>query len=95
MSSHLNNFDEYDAFVEKTSLCTKTDYYLAGLVEEVGEVAQLRRKQLKGVVIAEHDYIDELGDVLWYLVALIHASGHSSLTDVIQHNIHKIREKQK
>lgn len=41
-------------------------YLLLGLIGELGEIANLCKKTLRGDTIARHFFTDEYGDVLWY-----------------------------
>ncbi len=88
----------YDEFVEarRKQCCQDPDYLCAGLVEEVGELMQLRRKALrdgKGAVVGEAQIKDELGDILWYVVALAQTLGDSTLNEIQELNIKKLFDK--
>lgn len=68
-----------------------------GLTEEAGEVAGLMKRELrnnfrdKGQVT--HDrYVEELGDVLWYLCACCNMVG-TSLEEIWEKNVSKLRER--
>lgn len=68
-----------------------------GLAEEAGEVAGLMkrvlRRQPKDLLRATPEaFLDELGDVLWYLAACCD-SQDISLEDVWQYNIKKLKER--
>jgi NTP pyrophosphatase (non-canonical NTP hydrolase) len=69
----------------------RLSYACLGLVEEAGEVAGKRKKQLrdgdKGPSRA--DMIKELGDVLWYAAAVARELD-VSLEDVAQANLSKL-----
>lgn len=70
---------------------------VAGLAEEAGEVAGLYKRELRNLpkdqlrCTHEH-YVEELGDVLWYLtgVALTHGIG---LQEIWDYNIKKLEER--
>lgn len=87
--------EEYDKFVMATILCHDIDYLYAGLVEEVGELMRLRRKRIKsGQAIMGSDNVkDELGDILWYVTALINTEGLSDLDEIKRRNIKKLCDK--
>lgn len=72
-----------------TSMC------ICGLTEEAGEVAGLRKRQIRqGPRDADrctHEkFVEELGDVLWYLVALCNCYG-IDLEDLWDYNVKKLR----
>lgn len=86
---------KYEKFVDENCLVRdNTDYLLAGLMEECGEVMQLRRKQLRGREISNKEYLDELGDTFWYLTALVNHFGYS-LEDMKRTNMEKLICKRK
>lgn len=84
---------KYEKFVKNTQNVEGVDYFFAGLVEEVGELLQLRRKELQGDMISKSRYRDELGDILWFLTALVDLAGKSTLNDVQRENMSKISQK--
>lgn len=66
-----------------------------GLAEEAGEVAGLMKRVLRNFPkdqerITKENFIDELGDVLWYLTACC-ISHETSLEEVWEHNIQKLK----
>lgn len=71
-----------------------------GLVGEAGEVAEKRKKFLRGdfgagdeaVQAYEFSIIDELGDVLWYLAECALQHGWN-LDEVAQHNLNKLADR--
>ncbi len=68
-----------------------------GLVEEAGEVAGLMKRVLRNFPkdqerITKENFIDELGDMLWYLTACC-LSHNVSLEEVWEHNIKKLEER--
>lgn len=85
----------YQRFVNSKLLETSEpiDYCLAGLVEEVGEVARLVRKmhQGKGAVTKE-SMCDEMGDVLYYFTALL-SNCDLTLEQVMDYNVEKLTKK--
>ena len=73
------------------SLCT------AGLAEEAGEVNGLWKRELRDLPkdrarCTQVKYIEELGDVLWYLVAVATLKG-ISLETIWNYNILKLEER--
>lgn len=70
---------------------------ISGLAEEAGEVAGLFKRELRNLpkdqlrCTREH-YVEELGDVLWYLtgVAITHGI---TLQELWDHNIQKLEER--
>lgn len=72
------------------------DMCLAGLVEEVGEVMGIHKRRIrllekdKKHLTHEH-HVEELGDVLWYLVAYCDVCG-IDLEGVWQYNKAKLEE---
>lgn len=75
------------------------DLVTLGLTEEAGEVAALRKRELRrnfrdvktlsGVRVK---YVEELGDVLWYLTACC-VVNNTSLEEVWQANVAKLDER--
>ena len=68
-----------------------------GLAEEAGEVAGLMKRVLRNFPkdqerITRKNFIDEMGDVLWYLTACCDYHG-TSLEEVWEHNINKLKER--
>ena len=70
---------------------------IAGLTEEAGEVAGLFKRELRNLpkdqlrCTREH-YVEELGDVLWYLTGAALAWG-ISLQELWDYNIQKLEER--
>jgi NTP pyrophosphatase (non-canonical NTP hydrolase) len=68
-------------------------YTALGLAGEAGEVANLTKK----VIFHKHEYnrekfLDELGDVAWYLAVNSDAHGYT-LEEVFEYNIKKLEER--
>ena len=68
-----------------------------GLVEEAGEVAGLMKRVFRGFTpdqarATQENFIDEMGDVLWYLTACCVYHG-TPLEHVWEHNIQKLKER--
>jgi NTP pyrophosphatase (non-canonical NTP hydrolase) len=68
-----------------------------GLAEEAGEVAGLMNRVLRDFPkdrarSTRDDFIDEMGDVLWYLTACC-ITNETSLDEVWYNNIQKLRER--
>lgn len=84
---------KYEAFVKNTQKEDSLDYFFMGLGEEIGELFQLRRKELEGKIVSKEKYRDELGDILWFLTSLIELVGQSTLSDIQRENMSKISQK--
>lgn len=68
-----------------------------GLAEEAGEVAGLTKRVLRGMPgdilrATPEAFVEELGDVFWYLVACCCAQG-ISFEDMWQYNVKKLKER--
>lgn len=64
-----------------------------GIAEEAGELAGLcKRVHFRKKERADEEWMSEMGDVLWYLVAACHLKGFS-LEDVWQYNCSKIEQR--
>jgi NTP pyrophosphatase (non-canonical NTP hydrolase) len=64
-----------------------------GLTGEAGEVADHIKKALfSGHSIDNMHLLEELGDVLWYVVLAAHAIDFN-LNDVMQYNVQKLRNR--
>ena len=68
-----------------------------GLAEEAGEVAGLMKRVLRNFPrdqerITQENFIDELGDVLWYLAACCAANG-TTLEEIWEHNNIKLEKR--
>lgn len=67
---------------------------ILGLAEEAGEVAGLMKRQLRnnsrdtGKFTRER-YVEELGDVLWYLAACCNCAG-TTLEEIWEYNLVKL-----
>ena len=70
---------------------------IAGLAEEAGEVAGLYKRELRNLpkdqlrCTREH-YVEELGDVLWYLAGVAYTHG-ITLEEIWEYNIKKLEER--
>lgn len=83
--------NEYQKYAQQTDGGHPVDYYLHGLASEVGEVAGVRKRELRG----DDDPGNmkaELGDVLWYLTQTAEKYG-LTLDEVAQYNIEKLRKR--
>lgn len=68
-----------------------------GLAEEAGEVAGLMKRVLRNFPqdsgrTTKENFINEMGDVLWYLTACCQVQG-TSLEEIWEHNIKKLKER--
>lgn len=83
----------YREFVDKTALNSSIEHAVVGLCAEAGEVANLyKKKQFQGKTVTTQDFINELGDVRWYLELACKACG-VTLAQVEENNIHKLKER--
>lgn len=65
-------------------------FAVMGLNEEAGEVAGLAcRECYKEIGMPKYKWLEELGDVLWYLTAAAIAKGFT-LEDLWQYNVEKL-----
>lgn len=70
---------------------------ISGLTEEAGEVAGLFKRELRNLLkdqlrcTREH-YVEELGDVLWYLTGVATTHG-ITLQEVWDYNVQKLEER--
>ena len=70
---------------------------ISGLAEEAGEVAGLYKRELRNLpkdqlrCTREH-YVEELGDVLWYLVGVAETHG-ITLQEIWDYNMKKLEER--
>lgn len=88
-------FDEYTEAAKLTAIYPQDvaiDYLIHGLVSETGEVADKRKKQLRGDGVEDSEIIAELGDVLWYLTLLASEFGVSTTT-IAQYNLEKLADR--
>ena len=69
---------------------------ILGLVGESGELADLHKKHIfkPGYCATPDDYIDELGDVLFYVAILAHQLGYT-LEEISRDNYAKLNERAK
>ena len=81
--------DGYQERAGATDWCHPVDYYVHGLCSEAGEVAAVRKRELRGDWDAG-DMRKEIGDVLWYVARLAEQYA-MSLDDVAQVNLDKLR----
>lgn len=66
-------------------------FAVTGLCEESGEVAGLLcREVYKDRDMPEYRWQEELGDVLWYLIAAAQAKGYT-LEDLLNYNMQKLK----
>ena len=86
-------FRQYSKYAQKTLQKKFSVVFLAlGLSGEVGEVANLVKKQQRDQVDHNERILEELGDALWYLTVLCHELG-SSLEEVAVGNIEKLADR--
>lgn len=92
-------FEEYTALAARTDVTTNYSDRLLnsilGLNGEAGELAELYKKmRFHNRFTTYDDFIDELGDVLWYAASLARACG-TSLGAVAARNIQKLEARYK
>jgi NTP pyrophosphatase (non-canonical NTP hydrolase) len=95
----MNTFDEYQEQAVETS-CTKGAtvetimmHCMLGLTGEVGEIAELIKKEwFHQHARAWNSIREEIGDVLWYLAVLADGMG-VKLSDLAEDNIVKLRKR--
>lgn len=71
--------------------------FIMGLTEEAGEVAGLEKRKIRNFSkdksrCTPEKYLEELGDVLWYLTACCISNGFT-LEDIWKHNVEKLEER--
>lgn len=70
---------------------------ISGLTEEAGEVAGLIKRELRDLpkdrlrCTREH-FVEELGDVLWYMVGVAYTHG-IALEEIWDYNVKKLEER--
>jgi len=90
------NLEEYSAFVEGKMLTKGTDRLAEntlGLVGEAGEVAEKIKKRFRDGKLDREAVQKELGDVLFYWVALHNLLGIST-DHTIEVNVNKLNDRQ-
>lgn len=81
---------------DKSALALKS-IMISGLAEEAGEVAGLFKRELRNLpkdqlrCTREH-YVEELGDVLWYLTGVAMTHG-ITLQEVWDYNVQKLEDR--
>jgi len=78
------------AFRLRTELAMRLTHYALGLSTESAEIADLVKKQIiYGRPFDASKFVDEAGDVLWYLSRMLNAVG-SSLEEAAEKNAAKL-----
>lgn len=101
----MNNIDEYQKEISKTDVSDhELDFYLAGMVEEMGEIAgiikRIRRGDYNEYELSEYTIkvqdrlVEELGDLSWYKENFTKKIGINS-SFVLKTNLEKINRRQK
>lgn len=82
--------------IEVDDVDFETSWATLGLVSEAGEIAGVIAKEFrKHGLITEEGFdkiVDELGDTLWYLVAICNATG-TSIQDILDYNVKKLKKR--
>lgn len=79
--------------LSKMTSRSKLGFAVTGLNEEAGEVAGLLCRELyKSVHMPYEEWLGELGDVLWYLTAVLVAKG-ITFQEIWDYNVHKLEER--
>ena len=88
-------FNEYQSHTAHLAFYPQPDitYTVLGLCGEAGEVAEKHKKRLRDGTFDKVAMLKELGDVLWYVQACAMELG-SSLEEVAEMNIEKLRQRQ-
>lgn len=82
----IKNSPKLNQLSEERVLC----FAVTGLNEEAGEVAGLLcREVYKKADMPEYKWLEELGDVLWYLIAATISKG-MTLEELWQYNVEKL-----
>ena len=82
----IKHSSKLDQLTDEQMLC----FAVTGLNEEAGEVAGLLcREVYKRADMPEYKWLEELGDVLWYLTAATLARG-LTLEQLWQYNVEKL-----
>lgn len=82
----IKNSPKLNQLSEERVLC----FAVTGLNEEAGEVAGLLcREVYKKADMPEYKWLEELGDVLWYLIATTISKG-MTLEELWQYNVEKL-----
>lgn len=82
----IKNSPKLNQLSEEQVLC----FAVTGLNEEAGEVAGLLcREVYKKADMPEYKWLEELGDVLWYLIAVTISKG-MTLEELWQYNVEKL-----
>jgi NTP pyrophosphatase (non-canonical NTP hydrolase) len=90
-------FDEYQTKAAETAIYPGMGkeqglaYSILGLVNEAGEVAGKRKKQIRDGSFGPSDLevAKEVGDTLWYLAMVANDLG-MDLSDIAKHNLDKL-----
>ena len=94
---HSNIVDQINRDLSHHNELKLKSIMIAGLTEEAGEVAGLFKRELRNLpkdqlrCTREH-YVEELGDVLWYMVGVAHTHG-ITLQELWDYNIKKLEER--
>lgn len=79
--------------ISETSNIINLTHAVAGICEEAGEVAGLlKRQDFMYKEVSRDRWVDELGDVLWYLTATAEML-QLSLDDIFNYNKRKLDER--
>lgn len=88
-------FKEYEEAAAATAIYPdehKLIYPTLGLVGEAGEVAEKVKKRLRDGVGSNLAIAKEIGDVLWYVAAVVRDLGFS-MDEIAEMNLEKLRDR--
>ena len=68
------------------------DYILAGIVKECGDILGLRRKELEHKKVSDTAYLNEIGDLHKYIIALLYHF-NSDIRDLDKRNNDRMSRK--
>lgn len=90
MEAYVVKQIELSPLLSKLDASQMLQFAVTGLNEEAGEVAGLLCREIyKQRNISEEKWLEEMGDVLWYLIAAARAKG-MTLEDLYNYNCKKL-----
>jgi NTP pyrophosphatase (non-canonical NTP hydrolase) len=95
MECVIMNVIDYQIWTRSTAVYPKDraiEYLALGLTSEAGEVAGKIKKLIRDGTYDESTIVDELGDVLYYLVRFADELGFT-MDDIIDRNVQKLSDR--